>query len=141
MTKIGLSLSMIGGILFFPLTYFFAKYFYFSLTVGEEGVLFFLFFLLIHVGAIFGAVLGFINKKIGYYLCLLIGIGFPLFLLLFSGPYFFSSLLFTLTSALYIPWWIIFVGGITSIIELRMELRKNKKNFKNQYNDTLIKKF
>ncbi len=124
MTKIGLSLSMIGGILFFILTYFFARYYYFALTVGEEGVLLFLFFLFIHVGAIVGAILGFVNKKIGYYLCLLIGIGLPLFVLFISGPYFISSLLFTLTSVLYIPWWIIFIGSITGFIELRMERRK-----------------
>jgi len=41
------------------------------------------------VGAIVGAILGFIGKRIGYYLCLLIGISFPLLGLYLSGPYFF----------------------------------------------------
>ena len=128
LSKIGLSLSMIGGILFFILIYFFARHFYLMWLLGEEALLGYLFFLFINVGAIVGAILGFIGKRIGYYLCLLIGISFPLFVLYFSGPYFFISLFEGLIGAfyIYIPWLIIFIGGITGFIELRMELRKNK---------------
>jgi len=71
MTKIGLSLSMIGGILFFTLTYFFARHYYFMWSLGGDFVLGFLFYLFINVGAIVGAILGFIGKKIGYYLWVL----------------------------------------------------------------------
>ena len=89
--------------------------------------IFFLFFLFIHAGAIVGAILGFIGKRIGYYLCLLIGISFPLLGFYLSGPYFFIYLFEGLIDGfyIYIPWSILFIGGITGFIELRMELRKN----------------
>ncbi len=38
---------------------------------GGELLLIFLFFLFINTGAIVGAFLGFLGKRIGYYLCLL----------------------------------------------------------------------
>ena len=128
MSKIGLSLSMIGGILFFILSFIFWQFYFSMWKLGAELQLVFLFFLFINVGAIVGAILGFIGKRIGYYLCLLIGISFPLFLLYFSRQYFFISLFEVLIGGfyIYIPWLIIFIGGITGFIELRMEFRKNK---------------
>ncbi len=97
-------------------------------SLGEEGLLISLFYLLINVGAIVGAILGFIGKKIGYYLCLLIGISFPLLGLYLSGPYFLISFFEGFIDAfyIYIPWSILFIGGITGFIEWRMEVRKNK---------------
>ena len=127
MTKIGFSLSMIGGILFFTLTYFFARHYYLMWSLGGDFVLGFLFYLFINAGAIIGAILGIIGKKFGYYLCLLIGISFPLVGLYLSGPYFFIYFFKGLIDGfyIYIPWSILFIGGITGFIELRMELRKN----------------
>jgi len=116
---------MIGGILFFTLTYFFARHYYFMWSLGGVFVLAFLLYLFINGGAIVGAILGFIGKRIGYYLCLLIGISFPLLGFYLSGPYFFISFFEGFTDAfyIYIPWSILFIGGITGFIEWRMELR------------------
>jgi len=127
LSKIGLSLSMIGGILFFILTYFFARHFYLMWLLGEEALLGYLFYLFINGGAIVGAILGFIGKRIGYYLCLLIGISFPLLGLYLSGSYFFIYFFEGFIDAfyIYIPWSILFIGGITGFIEWRNELRKN----------------
>ncbi len=118
---------MIGGILFFILTYFFARHFYLMWLLGEEALLGYLFYLFINVGAIVGAILGFIGKRIGYYLCFLIGISFPLLGVYLSGPYFFIYFFegFIDGFYIYIPWSILFIGGITGFIEWRMELRKN----------------
>jgi len=126
LSKIGLSLSMIGGILFFTLTYFFARHYYFMWSLGGDFELVFLFYLFINVGAIVGAILGFIGKRIGYYLCFLIGISFPLLGFYLSGPYFFIYFFEGFIDAfyIYIPWSILFIGGITGIIEWRLELRK-----------------
>ena len=131
MSKIGLSISMIGGILFFTLTYFFYRNYYSLWLLGEEALLLYLFYLFINGGAIVGALLGFVDKKIGYYLCLLTGISFPLFLLYFylSNPStffigFFESLIETFYISL--PELILFIGGITGMIEWQLELRKNK---------------
>ncbi len=71
------------------------------------------------------------DKKIGHYLCLLTGINFPLLLLYFylTNPStffigFFESFIETFYFSL--PELILFIGGITSIIEWQLELRKNK---------------
>ncbi|MHA2128150.1 MAG: hypothetical protein ACXACO_05790 [Promethearchaeota archaeon] len=141
MSKVGLSLSMIGGILFFILMYTFARYYYSMWKLDLESVLFFYFFLLANGGAIVGAILGFIDKswlklkllKIGRILCFLAGLSYPLFLLIFYVLY----NPFPLTFAKFwedfinrffidIPELILFIGGITGIIEWRLELRKNK---------------
>lgn len=62
MSKIGLSVSTIGGILFFILIYFFARGYYSLWNLDVESVLFFYFFLLANGGAIVGALFGFIGK-------------------------------------------------------------------------------
>ena len=138
LSKIGLSLSMIGGILFFILSSLFWQYYFSMWKLGAELQLAFLFFLIVNGGAILGALLGFIGKswqklelvKIGCILCLLVGISYPLWLLynflatpstFFIG--FFDSLIDTFY--IYIPWSILFIGGITGFMEWRMELRKN----------------
>ncbi|HDZ17686.1 MAG TPA: hypothetical protein ENH75_05315 [archaeon] len=126
MLKIGLILSMIGGILFFVLSYFFSG-FYSAWALGGKFRLGFLLYLLVFGGAIVGAILGFLGKRIGYYLCVLTGISFPLLGLYLSGPYFFSTFFEGFIDAfyLYFPWSLLFIGGITGFIEWRMELRKN----------------
>ncbi len=143
MSKIGLSISMIGGILFFILMYFFARWYYYLLKFDMESVLFFYFFLLTNGGAIVGALLGFIDKswqigqnrqiksvRAGRIMCFFVGFSLPLFLLIsFLGA---KSLTFAeffevLIEIFYIslPELLLFIGGITSIIELELELRKN----------------
>ena len=118
---------MIGGILFFTLQYFYARHFYSMWLLGGDFIVVYLFYLSINGGAIVGAILGFIGKRIGYYLCLLIGISFPLVGYYLSGSYFFISFFEGFIDAfyIYIPWSILFIGGSIGIIELRMELRKN----------------
>ena len=124
--KIGLSLSMSGGILFFILSYFFSG-FYSAWSLGGKFQLAFLLYILVFGGAIVGAILGFLGKKFGYYLCVLTGISFPLLEWYLSGPYFFSTFFEGLINAfyLYFPWSLLFIGGITGFIEWRIELRKN----------------
>ena len=135
---------MIGGILFFILMYFFAGWYYSLWNLDVESVLIFYFFLLANGGAIVGALLGFIDKswqigknwkiesvKVGRILCFLVGFSLPLFLLInFVGA---KSLTFALVfealiDIFYIslPELILFIGGITSILEWGLERRKNK---------------
>ncbi len=144
MSKIGLSVSMIGGILFFILMYFFARWYYSLLKFDMvESVLFFYFFLLANGGAIVGALLGFIDKswqigknrqiksvRVGRIMCFFVGFSFPLWLLIRNlgvkpplFPYFFED--FARLFYINIPELILFIGGFTSIIELELELRKN----------------
>ena len=143
MSKIGLSISMIGGILFFILMYFFARWYYYLLKFDMESVLFFYFFLLTNGGAIVGALLGFIDKswqigqnrqiksvRAGRIMCFFVGFSLPLFLLIQLGGA--KSLTFAeffefLIEIFYIslPELLLFIGGIISIIELELELRKN----------------
>lgn len=97
---------------------------------GGEGVLGFLFYLFINVGAIVGAILGFIGIRIGTYLCLLAGISFPLFLLYMYLPNpstFFVDFFKSLLESFYIslPMLLLFIGGIISFIELQLEFRRN----------------
>lgn len=143
MSKIGLSISMIGGILFFTLTYFFSNY-YVMWKLDSKLLLAFLFFLFINGGAIVGALLGFIDKswqigknwkieavKVGRILCFLVGFSLPLFFLPFylaNPSTFFTGFFESLIEIFYIslPGLILLIGGITSIIELELELRKNK---------------
>ncbi len=141
LSRIGLILSMIGGILYFTLTYFFARHYYSIWKYGEKGVLVFLFYLFINGGAIIGGFLGFIGKswqklelvKIGCILCLLVGIGYPLWLLynfLANPSTFFIGFFEALIGTFYIslPMMLLFIGGITNIIEWRFELRKSLVN-------------
>ena len=95
--------------------------------LGGDFRLVFLFYLLVFGGAIVGAILGFLSKVFGYYLCLLTGISFPLFGLYLSGPYFFITFFEGFINAFYLffPWSLLFIGGITGFIEWRIELRKN----------------
>ncbi len=143
MSKIGLSISMSGGILFFILTYFFFRNYYYLWKLDVESVLFFSFFLLANGGAIVGAFLGFIDKswqidknwqiesvKVGRILCFLAGISYPLFLLIFylgvqslTFAEFFED--FIDLFFISIPELILFIGGISGVIEWRLELRKN----------------
>lgn len=120
---------MIGGILFFALTYFFARHYYSMWSYGEVGVIGFLFYLFINGGAIGGSILGFRGKRIGYYICLSGGISFPILWSYFYGsPYYFLYSFFEgFIDAFYIslPMLLLFIGGITSFIEWRMELKKN----------------
>ena len=129
MSKIGLSVSMIGGILFFILTYIFNRHFYLLWLYGMRGLLGYLFFIFPYCGAIVGALLGFIDNiwqigknwkieslKVGRILCCLVGFIFSLFYFL---------VLFPNVSHHTIPMLILFIGGITSIIEWRLERREN----------------
>jgi len=125
---------MIGGILFFILMYIFARHFYSMWSLGGDFVYGFLFFIFIYGGAIVGALLGFIDKnwkigknwkiesvKVGRILCFLVGFFYPLFYFLISFSESFLDVFYHT-----IPLLIIFNGGITSIIEWQLELRKNK---------------
>jgi len=124
--KIGLILSLTGGFLFFILSYFFSG-FYSMWALGGKFQLAFLFYLLVFGGAIVGAILGFLGKGFGYYLCLLTGISFLLMGVYVTGLYFFSTFFESFISAfyLYFPWSILFIGGITGFIEWGLEFRKN----------------
>ena len=144
MSKIGLSLSMIGGILFFILMYIFARHFYSMWSLGGDFVYGFLFFIFIYGGAIVGALLGLIDKswqigknwqiksvKGGRILCFLVGFSLPLWLLIrYIGmkPPFFPYLFEDFVALFYIniPELLLSIGGITSIIEWQLERRKNK---------------
>lgn len=103
--------------------------------------LFFYFFLLANGGAIVGALLGFIDKswqigknrqiklvRIGRILCSLLGFSFPLWLLILNvmNPSSFIGFFESFVSLFYIniPELILFIDGITSIIGLELELRK-----------------
>jgi len=137
LSKIGLSISMSGGILFFILTYFFFRNYYSLWKLDLESVLFFYFFLLANGGAIVGAFLGFIDKsgqielvKVGLILCILAGLSYPLFLLIFyvgvqslTFAEFFED--FIDLFFISIPELILFIGGIIGVIEWRLELRQN----------------
>ncbi len=142
MSKIGFGLSLIGGILFFALTYFFARSYYSMWSLGGSFVYGFLFYLFVNGGAIIGALIGFINKswninknwqiesvKVGRILCFLAGISFPMLWSYFYGnPYYFLYSFFEgFIDAFYItiPMLILFIGSITNIIEWRLGLRKN----------------
>lgn len=144
LSKIGLSLSMIGGILFFILMYFCTTSYYVMWKLDSKLLLVFLFFLLANGGAIVGALLGFIDniwqignnwqmklRKAGRTLCFFVGFSYPLWLLISYGgmrPPFFPFLFeeFIRNLDFNIPELLIFIGGIISIIELELELRKNK---------------
>ena len=112
--------------------------------LDSKLLLAFLFYLFVNGGAIVGGLLGFIDSiwqigknwkieslKVGSILCFLAGISYPLFLLILYLPrlpllfvdYFESFLDIFYIS---IPMLILFIGGITSIIEWQLELRKNK---------------
>ena len=134
---------MIGGILFFILMYFFARWYYSLWNWDVESVLFFYFFLFPNGGAIVGALLGFIDKswqigknrqiksvRVGRIMCFFVGFSLPLFLLIQLGgaksltlAEFFEVLIDIFYISL--PELLLFIGGITSIIELELELRKN----------------
>ena len=139
LSKIGLSLSMIGGILFFILTYIFATHFYLLWLFDERGLRGYLFFIFIYGGAIVGAILGFRDKnwqigknwhiesvKVGRILCFLVGISYPLFY--FLASIFSSSFFESFLDGFYmsIPNLILIIGSITGMIEWQLELRKNK---------------
>ncbi|KKN41385.1 hypothetical protein LCGC14_0723810 [marine sediment metagenome] len=144
MSKIGLSVSMIGGILFFILTYIFARWYYSLWKLDTESVLMFYFFLLANGGAIVGALLGFLNKswqlgknrkiesvKVGRILCFLAGFSLPLWLLIrYVGmkPPFFPYIFEDFFAIFYIniPELLLSIGGITGMIEWQLERRKNK---------------
>ncbi len=141
MSKIGLSMSMIGGILFFILIYIFARHFYLLWSFDDGGLRTYLFFIVIYGGAIVGAILGFIDKnwqigkngkieslKVGRIMCFLVGFFYPLFYILARLPTFLIGSSESFLDAFYhtIPMLILFIGGITSIIEWQLELRKNK---------------
>ena len=94
----------------------------------------FLFYLFINGGAIVGALLGFINKswqigknwqieslKVGRIMCFLVGFFYPLFHLLASFSESFLDYFY-----INIPMLLLLIGGITSIIEWQLELRKTK---------------
>ncbi len=133
---------MIGGILFFILMYFFARWYYSLWNWDVESVLFFYFFLFPNGGAIVGALLGFIDKswqigknrqirlvRVGRILCSLLGFSFPLWLLILNvtNPSSFIGFFVSFVSLFYIniPELILFIGGITSLVELELDLRKN----------------
>jgi len=144
LSKIGLIISMIGGILFFILTYIFARHFYVMWKLDNGFLLFFLFILFINGGAIVGGLLGFIDiiwqigknwkwrlVNGGRILCFLAGISFPLYLLynfLPNPSTFFIGFFESLIENFYIslPELIILIGGITSILEWGLERRKSK---------------
>ena len=145
MSKIGLSMSLIGGILFFILTYIFNRHFYVTWKLDIRLLLGYLFFLFIYGGAIVGAILGFIDNiwqigknwqmrlaKVGRILCFLVGIIYPLLILYYfltNPSIFLISFFESFLDAFYhtIPMLILFIGDITSIIEWRLERIKNKK--------------
>ena len=144
MSKIGLSVSMIGGILYFILMYIYARQYYLLWIYGMKGLLGFLFFIFIYGGAIVGALLGFIDNiwqigknwqmrlvKVGRIMCFLVGIIYPLLILYYflaNPSIFLISFFESFLDGFYhtIPMLILFIGGITSIIEWQLELRKNK---------------
>ena len=135
---------MIGGILFFILNYIFARGYYVMWRFGSELLLAFLFFLFANGGAIVGALLGFIDKswqigknwkiklvKVGRILCFLTGFSLPLFLLIqYVGvkSLTFAAFFETFANIFYIslPGSLLFIGGITGMIEWQLERRKNK---------------
>jgi membrane protease YdiL (CAAX protease family) len=126
---------MIGGILFFILTYIFARHFYLLWLFDEGGLRGYLFFIFLYGGAIVGAILGFRDKnwqiesvKVGRILCFLVGISYPLFYFLASPSIFSSSFFESFLDEFYlsIPNLILFIGSITGMIEWELELRKNK---------------
>jgi hypothetical protein len=130
---------MSGGILFFSLSYFFFRNYNFLWTLDLQSVIFLSFFLLPNGGAIVGALLGFIDKswlklkllKIGRILCFLAGLSYPLFLsVIYIGA---KSLTFAMFFKdfidffyINIPELLLFIGGITGIIEWILQQRKNK---------------
>ena len=121
---------MSGGTLFFILMYIFARHFYIMWLLGEEFLRGYLFFIFIYGGAIVGAILGFMDKKIGHYLCLLTGISYPLWMLynfLANPSTFFIGFFESFLDGFYmtIPMLILFIGSISSMLEWRSELRKN----------------
>lgn len=127
--KIGLSLSMIGGTLFFILIYIFFKHYYSMWQLQEELLILFLFFLFINVGAITGAFLGFFDKRIGIYLCFIAGIIYPLlcfYYFLLSPSTFFIGFFESLIESFYIsiPMLLLFTGGSISFIKMQLELKK-----------------
>lgn len=133
---------MIGGILFFILTYLFFRNYYVMWKLDRGLLLGFLFYLFVNGGAIVGGFLGFIDNiwqigknwrmrlvKVGRILCFLAGISFPLLLLYFYLPSLTFEVLFKdLIETFYIslPELLLFIGGITSIIEWQLERRKSK---------------
>jgi hypothetical protein len=135
---------MIGGILFFILMYFFARWYYSLWNLDMESMLFFYFFLLANGGAIVGALLGFIDKswqigknrqiksvRVGRIMCFFVGFSLPLFLLIQLGgakSLTFAEFFEVFVNIFYIslPDSLLLIGGITSIIELELGLRKNK---------------
>jgi len=125
---------MIGGILFFILMYIFARHYYSMWSLGGSFVYGFLFYLFINGGAIVGALLGFINKswqigknwqieslEVGRIMCFLVGFFYPFIHLLLSFSESFLDYFY-----INIPMLLLLIGGITSIIEWQLELRKNK---------------
>ena len=135
---------MSGGTLFFILSYFFFRNYNFLWKLDVGSVLFLSFFLLANGGAIIGALLGFIDKswqvnknwqidsvKVGRILCFLAGFSYPLFLsVIYIGT---KSLTFAMFFKdfidffyINIPELLLFIGGITSMIEWGLGLRKNK---------------
>ncbi len=104
----------------------------------------FFFFIFIYGGAIVGALLGFIDNiwqtgknwqmrlvKVGRIMCFLVGIIYPLLILYYFLAYpsiflisFFKSFLDAFHHT--IPMLILFIGGITSMIEWQLERRKIK---------------
>jgi hypothetical protein len=127
---------MIGGILFFILMYFFARWYYSLWNLDMESMLFFYFFLLANGGAIVGALLGFIDKswqigknrqiksvRVGRIMCFFVGFSLPLFLLIQLGgakSLTFAEFFEVFVNIFYIslPDSLLLIGGITSIIEL-----------------------
>ncbi|KKK42293.1 hypothetical protein LCGC14_0543280 [marine sediment metagenome] len=111
--------------------YIFARHFYLLWLFDERGLLGYIFFIFIYGGAIVGAILGFMDKNIGHYLCLLTGIIYPLWMLFYflARPStfligFFESFLDVFYHT--IPMLLLFIGGISGMIEWRLGLRKNK---------------
>ncbi|HEC40572.1 hypothetical protein LCGC14_1320720 [marine sediment metagenome] len=117
--------------------YIFARHFYLLWAFDDGGLRGYLFFIFIYGGAIVGALLGFIDKswqigkngkieslKVGRIMYFLVGFFYPLFYFLASP----STLLISFSESFYrtIPTLILFIGGITSIIEWQLKLRKNK---------------
>jgi hypothetical protein len=132
---------MSGGTLFFILSYFFFRNYNFLRKLDVGSVLFLSFFLLANGGAIVGAILGFIDKnwqvnknwqidsvKVGRILCFLAGFSYPLFLsVIYIGA---KSLTFAMFFKdfidffyINIPELLLFIGGITGMIEWRLELK------------------
>ena len=139
MSRVGLTICIICGIQFFGLTLmldpdFFIVWVYRYVDGFSEPIYIFISKKLLYFftfgGAIVGAILGFLGKKSGYYLCFLSG-----FHIWYLPPYYPYGILgqpihlITYFEAIFRtlhPFLIVSIGGIVSIIELRIQSEKKK---------------